>query len=62
MFFPTLDPATGKLLELTLTPMRIHKFRVQRANSEEADWLAVLLRRESAMPVERTPDLRLLIR
>ncbi len=62
MFFPRLEAASGKLLELALTPTRIRKFRAGLADSEEADWLAALLRRESAMPVERTPDARLRIR
>ena len=62
MFFPRLEAASGKLLELALTPTRIRKFQVCRADGEEADWLAALLRRESAIPVERTPDARLCIR
>ncbi len=61
MFFPRIE-ASGRLLELALTPTRTRKFRVGLANAEEADWLAALLRRESAIHVERTPDARLRIR
>jgi poly-gamma-glutamate synthesis protein (capsule biosynthesis protein) len=54
MYFPALDPASGKLLELVLTPMRIRRLRLQRASREEADWLAALVARESHRRVERT--------
>jgi poly-gamma-glutamate synthesis protein (capsule biosynthesis protein) len=56
MYFPVLDPASGNLVELALAPMRIRKFRLQRASCEEADWLAALLARESRARVERTPQ------
>jgi poly-gamma-glutamate synthesis protein (capsule biosynthesis protein) len=62
MYFPRLEAASGKLLELALGPTRTCKFRVGLANAEESDWLAALLRRESAIHVERTPDARLRIR
>jgi poly-gamma-glutamate synthesis protein (capsule biosynthesis protein) len=59
MYFPVLDPASGRLLELRLTPMRMRKLRLQRASDEEAEWLAAMLARESAHPVQRTADARL---
>jgi poly-gamma-glutamate synthesis protein (capsule biosynthesis protein) len=62
MYFPTLEASTGKLLQLTLSPMRICRFRLNRARDEEADWLAALLRHESRMPVERLADGRLRLR
>jgi poly-gamma-glutamate capsule biosynthesis protein CapA/YwtB (metallophosphatase superfamily) len=62
MFFPALEAPTGKLLRLALTPMRIRRFRLNRASDEEAGWLAALLGRESAIPVERMPEARLCIR
>lgn len=62
MFFPTLEAATGKLAQLTLSPMRIHKFRLQRASREEAGWLAATLSRESALPIVCAPDGRLRVR
>jgi poly-gamma-glutamate capsule biosynthesis protein CapA/YwtB (metallophosphatase superfamily) len=62
MYFPVLDPASGRLAELRLTPMRMRKFRLQHATSEEADWLAALVRRESALHVQLAADARLLVR
>mgnify|MGYP006205628953 CR=1 FL=1 len=61
MYFPVLD-ASGELTAFTLAPMRIHRFRLQRASDEEAGWLAALLSRESRMPVTRTEDGRLRVR
>jgi len=46
MYFPTLDPATGRLARLTLTATQIRHFRSNRARSEDARWLAELLSRE----------------
>jgi poly-gamma-glutamate synthesis protein (capsule biosynthesis protein) len=62
MFFPALDAATGKLVELSLVPMRMRAFRLNRASGEEADWLAASLRETSRLPVERAADGRLLVR
>jgi poly-gamma-glutamate synthesis protein (capsule biosynthesis protein) len=59
LYHPVLDPASGRLVELRMSPMRMRKFRLQRASSEEADWLAAVLARESAHPVECTGDGRL---
>jgi poly-gamma-glutamate synthesis protein (capsule biosynthesis protein) len=56
MYFPTLDPASGSLLELTLSPVRMRRFRLERAGKDDAEWLAAVLRRESQQPVERTPE------
>ena len=61
MYFPVLDAATGKLAELRLAAMRMRKFRLQRASDEDAEWLAALLRRESALRVRLTADARLLV-
>lgn len=46
MYFPRLA-ASGALLECRMTPMRIRRFRLQRASGEEAEWLADTLDRES---------------
>jgi poly-gamma-glutamate synthesis protein (capsule biosynthesis protein) len=62
MYFPQLDPASGRLTGLTLSPMRVSRFRLQRASDEEARWLASLLSRESRLPVERMADGRLRVR
>ena len=47
MYFPTMDPRSGELARFELTPMGIRRFRLQRANTEEAAWLAKTLDRES---------------
>ncbi len=49
MYFPTLDPVTGRLLELDMTPMQIRRFRANRASCEDAGWLTETLNRESWM-------------
>jgi poly-gamma-glutamate capsule biosynthesis protein CapA/YwtB (metallophosphatase superfamily) len=38
MYVATLD-ATGRLLDLRMTPMRIRKMRLNRTSREEAEWL-----------------------
>ncbi len=62
MYFPTLDVETGRLLELVATPMRIHRFRLERASDEDGAWLTRRLAEESARfhtRVERRADGRL---
>lgn len=46
MYFPVLDAATGRLLELDLVPTRIRHFRVNRAEGDDRRWLLAALRRE----------------
>src|SRR5690606_19627267 len=58
MYFPVLA-GSGKLEQLARTPMRIRRFRLERANADDTQWLAALLRRESRMPIEITGDRRL---
>jgi poly-gamma-glutamate synthesis protein (capsule biosynthesis protein) len=60
MYFPVLED--GRLAQLTLAPMRLRRYRLQRASDEESGWLAGLLRDESRLPVERLPDGRLRVR
>lgn len=47
MYFPSIDPATGKLLHLGMTPTRIERFRVSRAPGQDARWLRDVLSREA---------------
>jgi poly-gamma-glutamate synthesis protein (capsule biosynthesis protein) len=61
MYFPTLDPATGKLAELALVPMRMRRYRLNRASDDDAEWLAAVLRSHSKHPVGRAADGRLLL-
>jgi poly-gamma-glutamate capsule biosynthesis protein CapA/YwtB (metallophosphatase superfamily) len=46
MYFPELD-SSGALATLSMAPMRVRRFRLQRASAEEAGWLARALDRES---------------
>ena len=46
MYFPSLDPATGRLQRLEMTPTRLRKLRINRAALDEAQWLAEVLNRE----------------
>ncbi len=46
MYFASMDPKTGKLVQLKMIPTRIKYFKVNRASKEEALWLADTLRRE----------------
>lgn len=48
MYFPRLDPASGRLLDLRMTPTRIRNMRVNRAAQDEARWIAEVLNREGA--------------
>jgi poly-gamma-glutamate capsule biosynthesis protein CapA/YwtB (metallophosphatase superfamily) len=47
MYFPDVDPATGRLLDLVMTPMRIRRFRANRAPRGDAEWLRDTINRES---------------
>ncbi len=64
MYFPTIEPATGRLQSLRLTPMQIRSFRVTRASPADAGWLAQTLHRVSrpfGARVEPTADGRLAV-
>ena len=47
MYFVSLDAADGTVHQLALAPMRVRRFRLQRAAEEEARWLQHTLDRES---------------
>jgi poly-gamma-glutamate synthesis protein (capsule biosynthesis protein) len=46
MYFASMDPSTGKLVQLQMTPTQIKSFKVNRGSREDALWLANLLNRE----------------
>ena len=46
MYFPDVDPVTGGLRCLHAAPMRIRRFRLERAPAEGASWLRETLDRE----------------
>jgi len=47
MYFPSLD-AHGRLVRLRMSPMRVRRFRLQRASTEETEWLRQVLTHEGA--------------
>lgn len=58
MYFPRLEPGSGRLQRLELVPMRIANFRLHRASGQEAQWLIDMLNREGqtfATRAELTP-------
>ncbi len=62
MYFPTVDPLSGKLLSLKMTPTRVRRFRIMRASHSEAGLLADILNREGkdhGTHVALSPDGRL---
>lgn len=46
MYFVTVDPSTGRLVSLRMTPIQVKRFRVNRASPEDALWLKHTLNRE----------------
>jgi len=46
MYFAQIDPGTGKLLSLDMTPTQVRHFRVNYASPGDAAWLAAVLNRE----------------
>lgn len=59
MYFVSMDPASGNLLRLQMTPMQIRRFRLNRVSLLDAQWLEDTLNREGAWfgsGVELTAD------
>jgi len=46
MYFLTVDPSTGKLVQLQITPMQIKHFKLNRASRADVLWLRDTLNRE----------------
>lgn len=46
MYFPTIAPSSGKLVRLTMTPLRIRNFRLNHTSREDSRWLRDVLNRE----------------
>lgn len=53
MYFASVSPMTGRLSGLSMTPMRIQRFRLCRAPLDDARWLAETLERVSRRFVSR---------
>jgi poly-gamma-glutamate synthesis protein (capsule biosynthesis protein) len=47
MFFPSVDPVTGRLSELHMAPMQVRNFRLNRMSRPDAEWLRDTINRES---------------
>ncbi|TPE46444.1 CapA family protein [Pontibacter mangrovi] len=47
MYFPQLDPATGRLLSLKMVPMQMKKLQLRHPSAQDIEWLAQVLHRES---------------
>ena len=46
MYFPTFDAGSGKLVRLTMTPLRVRRFHLERVPDQDAAWLVRVLNRE----------------
>lgn len=46
-YFVTLDPSSGRLLGLEMTPFRSRRFRLERSARRDAEWMRSTLDRES---------------
>ena len=46
MYFPTLDPPSGRLTALRMIPTQVRRFRVKRASEADTRWLRQRLSRE----------------
>lgn len=48
MYFARMEPSSGRLVDLHMTPMRIKRFRLIRASRQDAQWLKDTLEREGS--------------
>lgn len=46
MYFASVDPSTGKLARLQMTPTQVRNFRILKATPDDVQWLQSLLNRE----------------
>ncbi|MFZ5466458.1 MAG: CapA family protein [Pseudomonadota bacterium] len=49
-YLPVLERSSGRLIAMGMVPMRVKRFRLQRASEEESGWLCRVLERESRVP------------
>jgi poly-gamma-glutamate synthesis protein (capsule biosynthesis protein) len=45
-YFPTLDTASGELIELRIVPMRMSRFSLHDVSLSDTEWLTAMLTRE----------------
>jgi poly-gamma-glutamate synthesis protein (capsule biosynthesis protein) len=46
LYFPALEPASGRLAALEMTPLRMRRFRLERPPAADVEWLRATLDRE----------------
>jgi poly-gamma-glutamate synthesis protein (capsule biosynthesis protein) len=46
LYFPVIDSSTGRLSRLSLLPMRMRRFRLNRASKDDVEWVRDTLNRE----------------
>ena len=59
IYFPRLDPKTGRLVDLEMRPTRMERMQLHRTDERQAEWLAdALTRPDSPSPptVGPTPE------
>jgi poly-gamma-glutamate synthesis protein (capsule biosynthesis protein) len=56
MYFATVDPATGRLLKLEMTPTQVRRFQIVRASGADTRWLKDTLNRQGAAFGTRAVD------
>ena len=59
MYLPAIDPRSGELLRLSMTPLRIQRIRLNRASAADAAWLRDTVHRASCefgTAVDLAPD------
>ncbi len=64
MYFADIDPETGKLVQLQMTPTQIRNLRINRAGAQDTLWLKDMLNREGRQfgtRVVLNPDKRLVL-
>jgi poly-gamma-glutamate synthesis protein (capsule biosynthesis protein) len=62
LYFPALEPASGRLAALEMTPLRMRRFRLEHPPAADVEWLRATLDRESrrlGAEVELTAEGRL---
>jgi poly-gamma-glutamate synthesis protein (capsule biosynthesis protein) len=65
IYFASMDPSTGKLVSLYMTPIQIKYFRLNRASANDVAWLRDILNSEGkrfGTSVEFSADNSLMLR
>jgi poly-gamma-glutamate synthesis protein (capsule biosynthesis protein) len=49
MYFARIEPSSGRLVGLEMTPLQVHRMRLRRASPSDVSWLLELLNREGTL-------------